>query len=163
MAIDAAYVRQRLHDLAEDEETEQVYLVSGGGGDCQRTLSEEEQRPLYSIEIKMPNVAVSNGTGPSAKRTWPLMAIVAGGTGLLILLAICFLPYWFEEYIRRGKEEHTRHQMAEVKAGKTTSISDPAPEVIGELVKDRECADKITEVNIGEITGSRITDERFRA
>jgi hypothetical protein len=41
-------------------------------------------------------------------------------------------------------------------------MSDPAPELLGELVKDRECADRITEVWIGELMGPRITDDRFR-
>lgn len=110
----------------------------------------------------MPNRLETNNTDPSAKRHWPLFPIVVGGIMLLILLVICLFPYWFNEYVRQGKEKWTRRQMAEVKAGETTSISDPVPEVLGEIVQDRECADKITEVWIGESTGARISDERFR-
>lgn len=104
----------------------------------------------------MSDVPKGKSAGSSAKRCWPLILVLAG---LLVLLAIA---YWLEYSLRRGMEAHTRRQMAEVKAGKTTVISDPAPEMLGELVNDRECADKITEVEISELTGRRISDKRFR-
>ena len=111
----------------------------------------------------MPDPPRTSRTGFSARSRWPLIAIVAGGVGVLIILAIYSFPYWFEESIRRGMEEHTRRQMAAVKAGTTTCISDPVPELIEELVNDRECADKIAEVRItGDFTRD-ISDSRFGA
>ena len=52
--------------------------------------------------------------------------------------------------------------MAEVKAGTKTSLFDPAAEVLEKIVKDGDCADKITEVYIGELAGPHFTGEQFR-
>jgi hypothetical protein len=114
------------------------------------------------IEIEMPDLPETNTTRSSAKRRWPRMPIVAGLIVLLFALAVCFLPYWFEAHIRRGREAYTRREMADVKAGRITSLFDPAATVLEEIVEDRECADKITEVYIGEFAGPHFTGEQFR-
>lgn len=98
----------------------------------------------------MPTIPETNSTGPSVKCSLPLMPIVAGCIVLLILLAVCCFPYWFEGFIRRGHEGWTRHQMAEVKEGMTTSISDPAPELLEELAKDRDCTTRLRKYGSGK-------------
>jgi len=76
-------------------------------------------------------------------------------------LAFYFLRNRFSESIRRGKEEHTRLQMTAVREGTTSRIFDPAPELIEELVNDRPCADKVTEIYFtGDFTPD-ISDKRF--
>ena len=108
----------------------------------------------------MPDKSDDNRTQPQPRRMrfW----VVLGVAGALIVLAICSLPHWIDESVRQGKIDYTRRQMTEVKAGTKTDIFDHAPEMIAELVTDRECADRLGAITIGEFTGPRIGDERFR-
>jgi internalin A len=112
--------------------------------------------------MNMSDLLDAGTSGSSPKHPSRRMPVTAGIVVLLILVAACSLPYWIIDARRRSKEAWTRDQMAKVKAGSTTCISNPDPDLIGELVDDGECADKITEVWIGEAMGERIADERLR-
>lgn len=115
-------------------------------GNCQASL----------IEIEMPDLPETNATRSSAKRRWPLWPVVVAGM-LLLLLAVCFFPYWLDYSFRRGREEYTQSQIG------TNSLFDPDPRVLQELTEDRDNASKVTKVYIGELSGPHFAPEHFQA
>ena len=92
-------------------------------------------------------------------RYW--MLTVFGIAALLAALALFWLPHWIEISSGNAREDWTRRQMAGVEIGTTTAITDPVPEMIEQLASNAECADRVTQVTIGEMTGPRIGDIRF--
>jgi hypothetical protein len=104
---------------------------------------------------KASSLAEIKNPAPTAKRRGCLLLVI-GGMALVFLL-ICFFPYWLEYSFRRGREEYTRSQTG------TNSLFDPDPNVLQELVEDRENASKVTTVYIGELSGPHFTAEQFQA
>ena len=99
-------------------------------------------------------------TPRTRSRRW--MLTLFGIVALLAVLALYWLPHWIETSVRNAREDWTRQQMAGVEIGTSTSIMDPAPEMVETLASNSECADRLTQVTLGEMTGPRIGDNRFR-
>jgi hypothetical protein len=92
-----------------------------------------------------------------------LVVTVAITTAGLAWVAVCFFPYWLKESVRRGRENRTRDQMVAVKAGTTTCIFDPVPELLVKIANNRDCVDKLTEVCITGDSTPDVSDKRFAA
>jgi hypothetical protein len=93
-------------------------------------------------------------------RPWGVAALIVAMAGVLVM--IFQIPKRHYERERRARREHLAKQIADVKAGKTSCIYYPDPEFLDDLVQDAECAEKLTEVTLGEQFSPDIAANRYQ-
>jgi hypothetical protein len=104
----------------------------------------------------------STNSGKAASRR-SLYLWLAASTLALVLLVL--LPGWvLREASRAAEFRHAKQlmdeQIAEVKAGKRTRLMDLDPRFLQDVIQDKECASRITEVWIA--SRRSMSDDRFR-
>jgi hypothetical protein len=81
-----------------------------------------------------------------------------GGCFAGAVIVLSFVGWWAEVTLWPSRSR-LKHQIADVKAGKTTAIYEPDPQLLEELLQDEQCASKVSEVLISPVN---VSDKRYR-